>query len=67
MNKYINELEAKIEAANKELDHLAGIEEELSSLDDDERDLFLEDLGVAEPGLYKLIRQSYELLNLKDN
>ena len=29
MNKYINELEAKIEAAKKELDHLAGIEEEL--------------------------------------
>lgn len=42
----------------------AGIEEELSSLDDDERDIFLEDLGATEPGLHKLIRKSYELLNL---
>lgn len=42
----------------------AGIEEELSSLDDDERDVFLEDLGASEPGLHKLIRKSYELLNL---
>lgn len=42
----------------------AEIEEELSTLEDDERDMFLEDLGVAEPGLNKLIRTSYELLNL---
>lgn len=42
----------------------AEIEEQLSTLEDDERDMFLEDLGVAEPGLNKLIRTSYELLNL---
>lgn len=42
----------------------AEIEEELSALDDDERDIFLEDLGATEPGLHRLIRQSYELLNL---
>jgi len=42
----------------------AEIEEELSALDDDERDLFLEDLGASEPGLHRLIRQSYQLLNL---
>lgn len=42
----------------------AEIEEELSVLDDDERDMFLEDLGATEPGLHRLIRQSYELLNL---
>ncbi len=42
----------------------ASIEEELSALEDDERDMFLEDLGVSEPGLNKLIRKSYELLNL---
>lgn len=42
----------------------AGIEEELSTLEDDERDIFLEDLGASEPGLYRLIRKSYELLNL---
>lgn len=42
----------------------AEIEEQLSTLEDDERDMFLEDLGVAEPGLNKLIRTSYDLLNL---
>jgi hypothetical protein len=42
----------------------AEIEEELSTLEDEDRDLFLEDLGVEEPGLHKLIRKSYELLNL---
>lgn len=42
----------------------AEIEEELSVLDDDERDIFLEDLGASEPGLHRLIRRSYELLNL---
>lgn len=42
----------------------AAIEEEIAALDDDERDLFLEDLGITEPGLHKVIRKSYELLNL---
>lgn len=42
----------------------AQIEEELSTLEDEERDIFLEDLGASEPGLHKLIRKSYELLNL---
>lgn len=42
----------------------AEIEEELSALEDEERDMFLEDLGASEPGLNRLIRKSYELLNL---
>lgn len=42
----------------------AEIEEELSTLDDDERDMFLEELGATEPGLNRLIRKSYELLDL---
>lgn len=42
----------------------AEIEEQLSTLDDEDREMFLEDLGVNEPGLNKLIRNSYELLNL---
>ena len=42
----------------------AGIEEELSELDDDERKMFLEDLGLTESGLEKLVRASYRLLGL---
>ena len=43
----------------------AAIEEELSQLDDDDRDTFLADLGLAEPGLNRLIRAGYELLGLQ--
>ena len=42
----------------------AQIEEEISELDDEERQMFLDDLGLKESGLEKLIRASYHLLGL---
>lgn len=42
----------------------AQIEEEISELDDEETAMFLEDLGLKESGLEKLIRASYSLLGL---
>ena len=42
----------------------AEIEEEISELDDDEKKMFLEDLGLTESGLEKLIAASYRLLGL---
>ena len=42
----------------------AQIEEEISELDEDERKMFLEDLGLTESGLEKLVRASYHLLGL---
>lgn len=42
----------------------AQIEEEISELDDEERQMFLDDLGLKESGLEKLIRASYKLLGL---
>ncbi|GKX29088.1 ribosome-binding ATPase YchF [Vallitalea longa] len=42
----------------------AKIEEEISELDDDERAMFLEDLGIKDAGLEKLIKASYSLLGL---
>jgi ribosome-binding ATPase YchF (GTP1/OBG family) len=42
----------------------AQIEEEISELDDDEKQMFLEDMGLKESGLDKLIRASYSLLGL---
>ncbi len=42
----------------------AQIEQELSELDDEEKQMFLEDLGLAESGLDKLIKASYSLLGL---
>ena len=40
----------------------AKVEQELTELDDDERKLFLEDLGLAESGLDKVIRLGYKML-----
>lgn len=42
----------------------AKVEAELSELDDDERNMFLEELGINESGLEKLIKSSYALLDL---
>ena len=42
----------------------AQIEQEISELDDDEKKMFLEDLGLTESGLEKLIKASYHLLGL---
>lgn len=42
----------------------AKIESELSELDDEEKAMFLEELGIEESGLDKLIKSSYSLLNL---
>ena len=43
----------------------AAIEEELSQLDDADRDDFLKDLGLDEPGLNRVIRAAYKLLGLQ--
>ena len=42
----------------------AQIEEEISELDDDEKKMFLDDLGLKESGLDKLISASYRILGL---
>ena len=43
----------------------AAIEEEISQLDPDERSMFLEELGLHEAGLDRLIRAGHELLGLQ--
>ena len=42
----------------------AKVEAELSELEDEEREMFLEELGIRESGLEKLIKSSYSLLDL---
>ena len=42
----------------------AQIEQEIAELDDDEKSMFLEELGLSESGLDKLIAASYRLLGL---
>ena len=43
----------------------AAIEAELAELDEADRDEFMQDLGLTEPGLNRVIRAGYSLLNLQ--
>ena len=64
-NKYV---EALKEAVQQEQSNVllisAAIESQIAELDLEERDLFLEEYGLKESGLDRLIRASYQLLNL---
>ena len=64
-NPYVAQIK---EFANSEKSEVmvisARIEEEISELDKDEKDMFLQELGVEESGLDKLIKASYRLLGL---
>ena len=42
----------------------AQIEAEISQLEDEEKSMFLEELGLSESGLDKLVKESYSLLGL---
>ena len=46
-------------------EQFAKTEEELTDLEDDERIMFLNELGIDESGLNKLINASYHLLGLQ--
>ncbi|MGQ9685677.1 MAG: redox-regulated ATPase YchF [Thiobacillaceae bacterium] len=43
----------------------AALEAEIVDLDDEDKAVFLEDLGLAEPGLNRVIRAAYDLLGLQ--
>ena len=64
-NTFVNEVRDYANNENCEVFVIcAKIEEEISELDDDEKAMFLEDLGLTESGLDKLIKASYSLLGL---
>ncbi len=64
-NAYVKKVKEYAEAEGSEVVVIcAKIEAELSELDDEEKAMFLEDLGISESGLDKLIKSSYSLLNL---
>lgn len=65
-NSYVKDLREHAKKDNAEVIVLcAKIEEELSGFDDEEKKVFLNDLGIEESGLDKLIRASYHLLGLQ--
>jgi GTP-binding protein YchF len=65
-NKHVDSVRGLIEKEGAELIILAaGIESEINELENyEERRMFLDDLGLEEPGSSKLINATYDLLNL---
>lgn len=65
-NPLLDAVRVRAEAEGAELVPVcAAIEEELSQLDDADRDAFLADMGFEEPGLNRVIRAGYRLLGLQ--
>ncbi|MDG2193502.1 MAG: redox-regulated ATPase YchF [Polaribacter sp.] len=66
-NAYVERVKEAIAGEDAEIIILAvGTEADINELDDyEERQLFLEDIGLKEPGASKLIRTAYTLLNLQ--
>ncbi|GIN95854.1 ribosome-binding ATPase YchF [Siminovitchia terrae] len=64
-NEYVKKVMDYAEKDNAEVIIIsARIEEEIAVLDDDEKAMFLEELGIEESGLDQLIRAAYHLLGL---
>jgi len=64
-NAYVEQVKENVKDENAEVLVLAvGTEADINELDDyEERKMFLEDIGLDEPGSSKLIRSAYKLLN----
>ena len=66
-NEYVEQVKEAVKDENAEVLVLAvGTEADITELETfEERQMFLEDLGLEEPGSAKLIRSAYKLLNLE--
>lgn len=64
-NKFVSQVVDYAKKENSEVIPVcAKVEEEISALADDEKQEFLNDYGLTEPGLNRLIKSSYKLLGL---
>ena len=66
-NNHVDNLKASLKQENAEVMILAvGTEADINELDSyDDRQAFLLDIGLSEPGSSKLIKNAYDLLNLQ--
>lgn len=65
-NKYVEIVKEYAKSHGAEVAMVcAKVESELSELSDEDRDVFLSDMGLDEPGLNKVVRAGYKLLGLQ--
>lgn len=64
-NAYVDKVRELAASEGSEfMEICAKVEEEIAQLDKDERQMFIDDLGLAESGLNRIIKKGYELLGL---
>ena len=64
-NAYVQKVREFAESENSEfMEICAKVEEEIAQLDKEERLVFLEEMGLSESGLSRIIKKGYELLGL---
>ena len=64
-NEYSKKVEERAKAENNQsLVICSAMEAEIAQLEPEEQKEFLESMGLSEPGLHRLIRKSYDLLDL---
>lgn len=64
-SKYVNQVKEYAKKENSEVVTIcAKVESELAELEEDEKELFLQELGIPESGLDQLIKKTYSLLGL---
>jgi len=64
-NEYVDRVKTYAQGEKSEVVILSGkIESDIAELEDDEKGFFLEELGLKESGLDKLIKKSYKILGL---
>jgi len=65
-NPYLDTVRAIAEAENASVVPICNkLEAEIAELEDDEKAIFLEEMGMEEPGLDRVIRAGYSLLGLQ--
>ena len=65
-NHYVEAVQKHLAESNESALVIAGeLEAEITELDEEDRMVFLEDAGLNEPGVNKLIRAAYDILNLQ--
>jgi len=66
-NKYVDQVKKALEGTDAEILVIAGeLESEIAELESlEDRKAFLEDAGLTEPGVNKLVRAAYHMLNLR--
>ena len=64
-NPYVEKVKEAMKATNSQILVIAGaVEAEIAELDMEDGLVFLNDMGLEEPGVDKLVRAAYKLLNL---